>query len=128
MIRKKRGVISTNKVEKIPGLDIVIPRGISTQTRKKALRIGKTELAKRNRTAQARLNLSTIEAKIADFIKDRTVELKAQTYGKTKYYITRNGKCLQIKKGTDRGKKIEVKDVEEIVQVIKRLAHNMEPR
>jgi len=130
MVGKKRNVILTNKVEKIPGLSIVLPGGVSAQARRRALSIGKKEIERTStaKTAQLRSDLAAMEETIADFIKDRTLEIGPQAHRSTKYYVTKSGKRLKITKGTDRGKKVEVKDIGEIIGVIKRIAQNMESR
>ena len=127
MVGKKRNVILTNKVEKIPGLSIVLPGGVSAQARRRAIVLGREEIKRQkvSKVGKPRSNISIVETQISNFIGNRTVELGPEPHRSTKYFISAKGKKLSITKGTDRGRKTEVKDAGEIISVIKKLAYQL---
>jgi len=127
-VRKKRRVVSTSRVEKIPGLKIVLPSGISARTKKRAVTLGKKELEKEKiiQLAKLRTDLSELEALVAKFVKGRTLQLSKESNRQTQYSVTGNGRQIKITKRLSRGKPITpVTDAGEFVYVLKKAAREL---
>ena len=125
MIRKKKNVIAGKRVQKIPGLKIVLTSGVSARTKKKAVALGKKEVAEKERAKARTPSIARYEAQIAEAIGKRTFTVGPLAHRSTRYYINGKGKRLIITRGTPKGKKTPVEDLAEFNSVIKQLAHKL---
>ncbi|MBT4869982.1 MAG: hypothetical protein HON47_00210 [Candidatus Diapherotrites archaeon] len=125
---KKRNIINPGtKGQRIPGLKIRLPLGASKKAVEVAHKLGEAELAGKGKVIRRPKKplVAKLEWQIAETIGKRTFEVGPEAHRSTKYFITGNGRHLTITKGTNRGRKTTVTNLEEFASVIKQAARKM---
>jgi hypothetical protein len=125
---KKRNIINPGtKGQRFPGLRIRLPLGASKKAVEAAKKLGEEELAGKGKVIRRPRKplVAKLEWQIAETIGKRTFEVGPAAHRQIKYFITGNGRHLTITKGTDRGRKTEVTNLEEFASVIKEASRKM---
>ena len=127
MAKRKKIINPGTGGQRIPGLRIRLPKGASEKAIAAAKKLGEAELAGKGKVLRRpkKVDIAVYEQQIAEVIGKRTFEVGPGPHRQTKYYITGNGRHLKITKGTDRGQKKEITNLEEFASVVREAARKM---
>ena len=120
---KTHGKVLGSNVEKVRGLKIVLPKGVSEKARAKAKLLAEKELELTRKPKKPEMH--KIEAAVAKYIGKRTFETKGN-YKLDKYFLRSNGKRVIIEyKSNPKAAIKTVTDIEEFTKVLLRVARNI---
>ena len=115
---KKRGVIFSRNAERLPGLEIFLPMGISAATKKRAQKLAQTELQLRkkqnaqNAQQPALVRMAEQEKMLAKLIKGRELIIARKPFKQSRLVFTsKDGRRVKIKHISGGGKVEEIRDI-----------------